>query len=385
MLSLAIAVIVSGVSAMVLSQRTAASNQPHLGPVRIDTDGTLHTAGLIAIPPSQFWSPEFKQAYRNNIGTALAIKGGELLQAPSANASKSVWDKYDNELDHYLLPYLAWDKEHYPVDITDKKMAGVHVGIITPKTGLAAENRHRILINLHGGGFSEGRGLVTGELESIPIASIGGLEVVTVDYREAPYFKFPAATEDVEAVYQELLKRYKPESIGIFGTSAGGVLAAQVLVAFHKKGLPRPGAVGIFWAGPGPFWSPLFSKQGDSTAWIRALYPTERISGKKTSTAQKSPADYMAGADANDPMANPFSSDEALGNFPSTLFTTGTRAFDMSPVIVAHARLLKLGVDSSLYVIEGGWHAADLLAVNAPETRDMDTYRARWFKQHLAL
>ena len=46
-------------------------------------------------------------------------------------------------------------------------------------------------------------------------------------YRLAPEHPFPAAVEDAVAVYKELLRSYKPIHIGIFGTSAGAMLAAE--------------------------------------------------------------------------------------------------------------------------------------------------------------
>jgi len=64
----------------------------------------------------------------------------------------------------------------------------------------------------------------------------------------------PAASEDVEAVYRELLKEYQPEHIGIFGCSAGGGLTAQAVAWFQSKALSRPRAVGIFAAAPMPPW-----------------------------------------------------------------------------------------------------------------------------------
>jgi acetyl esterase/lipase len=112
--------------------------------------------------------------------------------------------------------------------------------------------------------------------------------------------------------------------------------------------------------------------------WARAF------SALAPSSTSKIPSiNYMEGADPADPLANPTVSDVVLARFPPTLFITGTRAHDMSHVITAHARLLKLGVESSLYVMEGFGHAADLTANGAPEQRDVNAYKARWFDQHL--
>src|SRR5690606_21016034 len=120
----------------------------------------------------------------------------------------------------------------------------------------------RVLINLHGGGFLVSRGLAKGQLESIAIASILGIEVITVDYRQGPFHQYPAASEDVEAVYRDLLERHEPESIGIFGCSAGAVLTAQAVAWFQARGLPRPAAVALLCGAPG-----TLGLRGDSNMW----------------------------------------------------------------------------------------------------------------------
>jgi len=50
----------------------------------------------------------------------------------------------------------------------------------------------------------------------------------------------------VVAVYQELLNDHKPQNIGIFGTSAGRILTAEVAVELKQSGLPLPAAMGMF-------------------------------------------------------------------------------------------------------------------------------------------
>src|SRR6185312_319143 len=76
-----------------------------------------------------------------------------------------------------------------------------------------ARNKGRILINPHSGAFM-GCWPGCAELESIPVSALGKVEVISVDYREGPDNKFPAASEDVAAVYKELLKTHKSEHIG---------------------------------------------------------------------------------------------------------------------------------------------------------------------------
>ena len=92
------------------------------------------------------------------------------------------------------------------------------------------------------------------------------------------------------------------------------------------------------------------------------------------------------GTKDNDPLVYPAVSDAVLAHFPPILLLTGTRAFEMSTVVTNHARFLKLGVDASLYIIEGSLHGSHTspAAIGTPEVRDANAYTARWFDQHLA-
>ena len=105
-----------------------------------------------------------------------------------------------------------------------------------------------MLIQLHGGGFTAGGGGQGGALESIPVASVARIRIIAVDYRLGPEDHFPAASEDVEAVYRELLRTYKPGNVGVYGCSAGGMLSAEMIPWFLKEELPLPGAIRAFCA-----------------------------------------------------------------------------------------------------------------------------------------
>jgi acetyl esterase/lipase len=336
-------------------------------PSSFDADGTLRIPEM-TLETSELVSPQFKRAYVERLQMMRAFP-----RPPAPDAGKEQWDLFDAAVDKLLQHALDWNLRQYPVDVLDTRLGGVRVGVITPKG--AGDNPRRVLINMHGGAFMAGRGLVAGQVESIPIAFMSKTQVITVDYRQAPYAQYPAASEDVESVYRELLKRYKPQSIGLFGCSAGGMLAAQALSRFQAKHLPRPGAVGIFCAAP-PAPPAPFGKRGDSTMW--------GTSGLPVLNAPPRSIPYMETANPNDALAYPAISDDVLTQFPPTLLVSGTRSGEMSAVIHAHARFLKLGVDSELYLMEGGWHGAMDSAEDTPEGHDVNAYIARWFVQHLA-
>jgi epsilon-lactone hydrolase len=74
-------------------------------------------------------------------------------------------------------------RELFPVKIEEQTIAGVRVQVVTPAGGVPDGKRDRVLINLHGGGFTTDSGSF---LESIPIAALTQTEVIAVDYRLAP-------------------------------------------------------------------------------------------------------------------------------------------------------------------------------------------------------
>jgi acetyl esterase/lipase len=241
--------------------------------------------------------------------------------------------------------------------------------MFVPKDGVSPENERRILINLHGGGFIMGARTV-GAIESVPIASLGKITVISIDYRMAPEHKFPAATEDVVAVYKALLKDYKPSDIGIYGCSAGGMLAGEAIAWFQKEGLPNPAAIGVFCATLGDF------DDGDS-AWI-----SHEIGGMLAAPSPHIRLPYFAGVAPDDPLAYPVTSPALLAHFPPTLFITGTRAKELSSAVHSHIQLLKAGVDAEIAIWDGMDHAF-INDPDLPESREAYDVIVTFFKKHL--
>ena len=213
-------------------------------------------------------------------------------------------------------------------------------------------------------------------LESVPVASVGGYKVVTVNYRMGPEARHPAAVEDVAAVYRELLKQYQPKHIGIYGCSAGGALTGQAASWFPANGLPQPGAIGIFGAGA------VRMMAGDSAhvaAYIDGSFPAPPKAGEKGPDITKG---YFDGADMGDPVISPALHPDRMAKFPPTLLITGTRAMDMSPAAVTNSALIKAGVPSTLIVGEGMGHCY-IYQSQLPESRDAYQAIAAFFRQNL--
>ena len=147
-------------------------------------------------------------------------------------------------------------KARLHVSVEEKTMAGVHVYDVKPAV-IAPDNRRRVLVNLHGGGYVMfgGEALLP---EALEMAYFSKTEVIAVDYRMPPDAPFPAAVDDAVAVWKEVIKSYTPRNVGLFGTSAGGGLTLATVLRLKELGLPLPGALMA-----GTPWSDL-SKTGDS-------------------------------------------------------------------------------------------------------------------------
>jgi acetyl esterase/lipase len=244
----------------------------------------------------------------------------------------------------------------------------VPVRAITP-LATAPEKRDRVLINLHGGGFNSDSGSLS---ETIPIANLSGLKVIAVLYRLAPEHPFPAGLDDAIAVYKELLKTYKPEHIGIYGTSAGAILTAEVTVKLKQLKLPLPAATGIF-SGLGDF-----SQVGDSVA----LFALNGLSGhlEPPKPGVHNSEYFPASIDPKDPVLSPLYAD--LTGFPPTLFISSGRDLLLSGTVILHRAYLRAGVNAQLVVFEALPHAFWNNPA-LPESKEADQLMASFLARHL--
>jgi epsilon-lactone hydrolase len=205
--------------------------------VVIDREGTVHVPAL-EVPLSGYMSEQAKRAFIVAGNESNAISDRRSLSISTIRAL------IDSDTQKFVDRAMAL----YPVTIEARQFGNVPTKVILPKGGVSIANRGRVLINVHGGGFYAGAGTES-LIESIPVAALGKVKVITIDYRQGPEYKFPAASEDTASVFRALLRDYKPHNIGIYGCSAGGILSAMAVAWLEKEKLPLPGAIGIFGAG----------------------------------------------------------------------------------------------------------------------------------------
>jgi acetyl esterase/lipase len=326
-------------------------------------DGTVTIEGL-KVPVSNLLSPD-GAAYLRHL----------IVDKPFGSPVADIRAERARQ-DQIMLGFLKPMRERYPVDISEQRIGGIVTDVVTPANGIAPENRDRVLINLHGGGFTTGA-RTAALVESVPLAALMRIKVISVDYRMAPEFQFPAASEDVAAVYRALLKRYSPSHMALYGCSAGGMLTAESIAWFHAHDLPNPAAIGIFCATLGPLAA------GDSVHLAGPLLGMTMPPRPAAAGAAPPPRGYLDGIKAGDPRAYPLSDPALLAKFPPTLFISGTRSFEFSAALNSHNQLAKAGVDTRFFGWDGMFHGF-FYNSELPESREAYAVMVRFFEDHLA-
>jgi len=313
----------------------------------VDSDGTLHF-GPRTVPLPALASPEARQAYTRRMlqrTLSSAGRGGGLASArvtePIAPAER------------------GWSKESalklHPVVEESRKIGGVGVTIYSPKT-IPEKNRNKVAMEFEM------------DAEAIAVASLGQFRVIKVNYRGGGP-SIPG-NEDIVAVYRELLKIYKPASIGMFGASGGCTLAQSTVLWLPEQKLPLPGAVGLGTCSGG-------SNPGDTRYTMNGL-------DEELSTAFSGRPPF--GRDAaprkpGEPPATALDGDIPKG-YPPAFLLSGTRDMCLSQTVLLHRKLLKAGVEADLNIFEGMWHFFWNDA-SLPESREAMTALASFFNRHL--
>lgn len=262
----------------------------------------------------------------------------------------------------HLRPLAKARAKRHGVVVSKARIAGVPVKHVRLRDQ-SADSANRLLLNFHGGGFVVDSGSLT---ESIPIAGLTGIPVVSVMYRMAPEHPYPAAVDDALAVYRHALEGREPGAIGVYGTSAGAILTLQLLARIKAEGLPMPGAAGVF--------SGLadLARASDCEAYLPAL-----LQGRASPEVL---ADYTTGTERTDPLLSPIYGD--MSGFPPTLLLTSTRDQLLGHTAMADLALRRAGVRTDLRVYEGMMHAF-WAWIECPETEDALAAQAAFFVEHL--
>ncbi len=217
-------------------------------------------------------------------------------------------------------------------------------------------NRDRVVLLLHGGGYSSGSPRTHRKLAA-NLSRAAFARVLTPDYRLAPEHPFPAGVKDALRAYGWLLDQgVAAGNVVVAGDSAGAGLALSMLVALRDAGAALPRAAVLMSA-----WTDL-TTSSPSHGINRKLDVQVTRQGLREAGAL-----YMDGRDPADPMASTLFA--KLAGLPPLLLQVGGDEvlLDDSRLLAERARVA--GVDATLRVFDSMWHVFQFHAPEVPEAQ----------------
>ncbi|KAI8462530.1 MAG: alpha/beta hydrolase fold-domain-containing protein [Monoraphidium minutum] len=265
--------------------------------------------------------------------------------------SKSLSDKYQE----------AYVESSEVVDL-----GGVKAVHVTPKEGVAINSEPsdnaaprdttNAILYFHGGAYTLGDPEVQYQSYA-PMAVATGMDVYAIAYRLAPENPYPAALDDAVAAYKALLLKYSPKHIVLAGGSAGGHLAAALLLKLAALKEPLPAVAVLF----SP-WALMGIADADTHFTLRCADPVLNVNALNAS------ANFYRGAAKNfdSPYLSPGKANwKGVGaaykayygrGLPVMIFS-GTRELLLGDAAALADVMRRGAVNSHLRVYNGMWHS----------------------------
>lgn len=221
-------------------------------------------------------------------------------------------------------------------------------------------------IDFHGGALVFGGG---DACMHRPGADAGGSAwgiVLRRRLQDAAGTPLPAALDDATATYRHVLERHAPSRIVIGGRSAGGNLAAAMLLRAKAEGLPMPAGL------------VLLSPQADLTESGDSFQVNQMVDVVLPGSLMRNNELYAGGADLSHPYLSPLFGE--FSGFPPTFLQSGTRDLFLSNAARMHRALRRASVDAELHIFEAMPHGE--FQGNTPEDHELAAEVSRFIKAH---
>jgi monoterpene epsilon-lactone hydrolase len=236
------------------------------------------------------------------------------------------------------------------VTVTDVDAGGVPAHWLVPP----GANRDRVLLYVHGGGYTLGSLRSHGELAA-RIGRAAGTRVLFPEYRLAPEHPFPAAVDDVLAAWRWLRAVHgaDPASIVVAGDSSGGGLTLALLQALRDAHETLPAGAVLL--------SPLLDLTASGASIVQRadedpIFTPDAIRGL-------GPV-YLGDADPRTPAASPLFG--SMNGLPPLLVQVGSAELLLSDSERAAGAAGAAGVDATLEIGDGLPHVYQS-ALGTPE------------------
>ena len=259
------------------------------------------------------------------------------------------------------------------VSVTTRRFgdANIRVRVTTP-VGVA--RRRPLVVWLHSGGMISGSPQFEGPTAGLLARRLDAV-VVAPDYRLAPEHPFPAALDDCLDTVKWAITHadhlgIDPDRIVLAGASAGGGLAATCAQRCQDEGL-RIRAVALLY--------PMLDDRAGPLATCEAV----AWSGASNEFAWSAYLNRPSGAESPWPYSAATRREELAGT-PPTWIAVGDIDVLCAEAAAYASRLREAGVPCELTVVDGMYHAADLLVPWARSIRALYQDLTTYLHLHLA-
>jgi monoterpene epsilon-lactone hydrolase len=255
-------------------------------------------------------------------------------------------------------------------DIRRSEIAVGRVGAL--EVAVEGADSANVILYFHGGVYVNGSAIGSVPLAA-DLARRTGAAVVSVDYRLAPEYPYPAALEDAQDAYAGLLERgIEPGNIAVSGESAGGGLAVALLLALQDFETPLPSSAYLM----SPYVDLTLS--GSTIIDKQQLDPTLTGDGLRWRVA-----DYAGATDPSNPYISPVYGD--LRGLPPLLIQVGSHEILLSDAIRLAGWAAEADVATTLEVTPGVPHVFQAYASFLDEADAALDRAAEFLKTHFSL
>ncbi len=307
------------------------------------------------------------------IGTARADNPSATKSDPRSRAKEIITRLVDDKTDfrdrrQRFEEAMRATPEPTRVQIRQVDADGVEGELIWPAR-LHHPLGKRAILFLHGGGFYGGS-MRSHRNIAASFAKASSADVLLIEYRLLPQYRFPSQVEDAVTAFRWLLESgYEAANIVVIGDSVGGTLALQMSLRQIAKNGEKPAAVIAI--------SPVADFEG---AAVPAHGEDEVSVGREW--LQQVGKEYAGKGSPSLQTVSPINSD--YSGFPPILLQIGDKEALRGDVQRLFEKLKAANVDARLDVLPGLFHEASLFPFWLDQARRSNQHAAEFAMAHFA-